>query len=516
MPGVPRYPLLAPWYRLVATPAGSCSSTDDRWSSCRAARWRPFSPRCSRSSTARTASTRSSAELGGAAARSSRPSSCSPSGGVLVEGPRGGSRRRSGHGHRGRVRDRAGGRRAAASGRAGGRRRRIGGRRCDRADAARIRGRRGGRRSAGHAGSAVDLAVVAPCPSEAPQLLEWNLAALARGTSAGSLSGRSTALVSLSGRSSCPARRRATSACFSGSRGTSTTAPTCAASRASRRPLGRPAPLESLAAAVAAQIVLCWLGGADLALAGLLHVLETRPLLALGTHRCFAFPAARRAPPSPVSPRRFRGTRPSRLEAAHDRDACRHASGAPSRRTSGIVRGVEECLAATSEPRFFQAACEVGTEAGPARRRARPPERDRRRRPDAGRGGGRGGGRGRRAVLGHLCPARAARRGARARSAGTPSSPRGSPSSRTRQLAAPGFRFRRFTDDTVIAWVEGPRASRRGSRPIFPPSSSSSARPASPASGRSRTRRAAGSPAARASTTRCSADCARCSSATRS
>src|SRR5262249_42496848 len=30
----------------------------------------------------------------------------------------------------------------------------------------------------------------------------------------------------------------------------------------------------------------------------------------------------------------------------------------------GIVRGVEECLASTSEPRFFQAACEVGTGPG--------------------------------------------------------------------------------------------------------------------------------------------------------
>ena len=156
-----------------------------------------------------------------------------------------------------------------------------------------------------HAESAVDLAVVAPVPSEAPQLVGWNLAALRRGIRWLPLR-PFDGLISLVGPLIVPGE----TACYE-----------CVLLRLAghvdygpdlRRIEGVPpaaraaGPLESLAAAVAAQIGLCWLGGADLALAGLLHVLETRPLLALGTHQVLRVPrcpacsaVARLAPPLP-------------------------------------------------------------------------------------------------------------------------------------------------------------------------------------------------------------------------
>jgi bacteriocin biosynthesis cyclodehydratase domain-containing protein len=155
------------------------------------------------------------------------------------------------------------------------------------------------------ADSTPGLAVVAPAASEAPQLLHWNLVAL-RHNVPWLLLRPFDGVLSLVGPLIVPGE----TACYE-----------CLLLRLAahvdygpdlRRIEGVPpatratAPLESLAAAVAAQIVLCWLGGADLALAGLVHVLETRPLLALGSQqvlrvpRCPACSAVTRlAPPLP-------------------------------------------------------------------------------------------------------------------------------------------------------------------------------------------------------------------------
>jgi bacteriocin biosynthesis cyclodehydratase domain-containing protein len=146
---------------------------------------------------------------------------------------------------------------------------------------------------------------VAPAASEAPKLLQWNLVALRRNVRWLVLR-PFDGLLSLIGPLIVPGE----TACYE-----------CVLLRLGahvdygsdvRRIEGVPpaaratAPLESLAAAVAAQIVLCWLGGSDLALAGLVHVLETRPLLALGSHQALRVPRCpacsavdRLAPPLP-------------------------------------------------------------------------------------------------------------------------------------------------------------------------------------------------------------------------
>ncbi len=65
-------------------------------------------------------------------------------------------------------------------------------------------------------------------------------------------------------------------------------------------------PLEAILAAVAAQLVIGWVGGHDTRLPGVLHVLEAGPPLALTTHlvlkvpRCPACSTVERlAPPVP-------------------------------------------------------------------------------------------------------------------------------------------------------------------------------------------------------------------------
>jgi ribosomal protein S12 methylthiotransferase accessory factor len=120
----------------------------------------------------------------------------------------------------------------------------------------------------------------------------------------------------------------------------------------------------------------------------------------------------------------------------------------------GIVRGVEECLASPAEPRFFQAACEVGTGTG-----LLGVELDHL--------NGIGGAGRTRAEAAASAVGEAVERYsatyvpyeellvATARDLPGAVDPARFALFSDRQLAAPGFRFRRFTDDTVIAWVEG-------------------------------------------------------------
>jgi bacteriocin biosynthesis cyclodehydratase domain-containing protein len=137
--------------------------------------------------------------------------------------------------------------------------------------------------------SPVDLVVVAPAPGEAPKLCEWNLVALSRGIPWLPLR-PFDGILSTVGPLIVPGE----TACYE-----------CVLYRLAghvdygrdlRRiegvpPAVRPtAAIESLVAAAAGQVALCWLGGLDLALPGLLHVLETRPLLALGTHPVLRVP----------------------------------------------------------------------------------------------------------------------------------------------------------------------------------------------------------------------------------
>ena len=120
----------------------------------------------------------------------------------------------------------------------------------------------------------------------------------------------------------------------------------------------------------------------------------------------------------------------------------------------GIVRGVEECLAAASEPRFFQAACEVGTEPG-----LLGVELDHL----SGIGGaGRTRAEAAAAAVGEAVERYSATFvphdrlvAARARELPGAVEPARFALFSNRQLEAPGFRFRPFTDDTVVAWVDG-------------------------------------------------------------
>jgi ribosomal protein S12 methylthiotransferase accessory factor len=120
----------------------------------------------------------------------------------------------------------------------------------------------------------------------------------------------------------------------------------------------------------------------------------------------------------------------------------------------GIVRGVEECLAAASEPRFFQAACEVGTEPG-----LLGVELDHL--------GGIGGAGRTRAEAAAAAVGEAVERYsatfvprerlvvACARDLPGAVEPARFALFSNKQLEAQGFRFRRFTDDAVVAWVAG-------------------------------------------------------------
>jgi ribosomal protein S12 methylthiotransferase accessory factor len=120
----------------------------------------------------------------------------------------------------------------------------------------------------------------------------------------------------------------------------------------------------------------------------------------------------------------------------------------------GIVGRVEECLAATSEPRFFQAACEVGTGAA-----LLGVELDHL----SGIGGaGRTRGEAAAAAVGEAVERYSATFVPEERLVVAPArelpgavEPERFALFSERQLAAPGFRFRPFSEDTVVAWVEG-------------------------------------------------------------
>jgi bacteriocin biosynthesis cyclodehydratase domain-containing protein len=151
----------------------------------------------------------------------------------------------------------------------------------------------------------LDLAVVAPAPSEAERLESWNATALDRGLrwlSIRTFDGATATIGPLvvPGESPCHA-------CLLLRLGAHLEHGSDFA-RIERTPVAVEAgePLEAIAAGVAAQLVLAWIGGNDTRLPGLVHVLESGPPLALSAHpllrapRCPACsPAERRAPSVP-------------------------------------------------------------------------------------------------------------------------------------------------------------------------------------------------------------------------
>lgn len=121
---------------------------------------------------------------------------------------------------------------------------------------------------------------------------------------------------------------------------------------------------------------------------------------------------------------------------------------------TGIVRSVEECLAATAEPRLFQASCEVGDD----ERLVGFP---------LGHLAGIGGTGGTRAEAAAAAVGEAIERysasyvprerfvTARAEELPRAVAPERFAPFSERQLAEPGFLFRRFSSDTYATWVEG-------------------------------------------------------------
>ena len=126
-------------------------------------------------------------------------------------------------------------------------------------------------------------------PTRSPGCRGWNRLALERGL-------RWLALrpfdgpCSRSGRSSFPVSPAATSVFCSGSPRTSSTAPIWRRRERADGRIRQPPASRRVAAGIAAHLALCWLGGSDTRLPGVLHVLETRPELALGTHAVLRVP----------------------------------------------------------------------------------------------------------------------------------------------------------------------------------------------------------------------------------
>ncbi len=161
------------------------------------------------------------------------------------------------------------------------------------------------RRLSWRGGREVDLAVVAPGREEVDALPGWNLLALERGIRwlpVRPFDGLIAAVGPLvvPGESSCHEclqRRLAANLEYGPDLAEIEAAPVAASPDAA---------LEALAVAVAAHLAVRWVAGRDTTLPGVLHVLEVRPELALGTHhvlrvpRCAACSSAEKlAPPLP-------------------------------------------------------------------------------------------------------------------------------------------------------------------------------------------------------------------------
>jgi bacteriocin biosynthesis cyclodehydratase domain-containing protein len=154
-------------------------------------------------------------------------------------------------------------------------------------------------------GAEVDLAVVAPDRDESPRVRAWNTLALERGIRWLGMrpfdgSAATVGPLVVPGESCCHAcllLRLAGHVQYGPEFERVEAAPVAAAAGA---------PLEAIAAALAAHLALAWIGGIDTRLPGMLYVLEARPSLALSTHtvlrvpRCPACsPAERLAPRLP-------------------------------------------------------------------------------------------------------------------------------------------------------------------------------------------------------------------------
>ena len=135
----------------------------------------------------------------------------------------------------------------------------------------------------------VDLAVVAPLPAEVSRLREWNRIALEHGLRwlpLAPFDGLVFAIgpVMVPGESCCHEclqLRLAAHVEYGADLALVESEPTAASATAG---------LEAAAAGLVAHLALCWLGGLDTRLPGVLHVLETRPELNLGTHAVLRVP----------------------------------------------------------------------------------------------------------------------------------------------------------------------------------------------------------------------------------
>jgi len=135
----------------------------------------------------------------------------------------------------------------------------------------------------------VDLAVVAPAPVEVSRLREWNRLALDHGLRwlalrpfDGLVFGIGPLMVP--GESCCHEclqLRLAAHVEYGADLALIEGEPATASGTAG---------LEAVAAGLVAHLALCWLGGLDTRLPGILHVLEARPGLALGTHAVLRVP----------------------------------------------------------------------------------------------------------------------------------------------------------------------------------------------------------------------------------
>ncbi|HEY4347136.1 MAG TPA: TOMM precursor leader peptide-binding protein [Gaiellaceae bacterium] len=138
-------------------------------------------------------------------------------------------------------------------------------------------------------GGEVDLAIVAPSADEVAKLDAWNLAALDSGVRWLGLRPFDGHMATVGplvvpGESCCHEcllRRLAGHVEYGDD---------LAAIEATPPAAGRSPALELIAAGVAAHVALCWLGGLDPSLPGVLYAIETRPALALDSHAVLRVP----------------------------------------------------------------------------------------------------------------------------------------------------------------------------------------------------------------------------------